>query len=134
MTLNVICTQLLSFLPVFQCFRRVHNRSSKIIVCCRVLACDSGRESESAKFYRFQLRLKPERSTPTDSNSGLDSDSAALVAIITMMQVQSTSVSCIANPKMILKAIGGSDRAGECVIACQANICKHIPRYIFTDV
>ena len=46
--------------------------------------CDSGPESESVKFYRLQLRLRlrPKRSTPTDSNSGLDSDSAALPRII----------------------------------------------------
>ena len=43
--------------------------------------CDSGPESESAKFYRLQprLRLQTKRSTPTDPNSGFDSDSAALV-------------------------------------------------------
>ena len=43
--------------------------------------CDSGPESESVKFYRLQLQLRlwPKRSTPTYSNSGLDSDSAALL-------------------------------------------------------
>ena len=62
-------------------FGRVHNRLSKIIVCFWVLTCDSGLESESAKFYQLQLRLRlrSKRSTPNDSNSSLDSDSAALV-------------------------------------------------------
>ena len=68
------------FFLSFNVFGRVHNRPSKIIFCRRVLVCDSGPESESVKFYRLQLqlRLQPKRSTPTDSNSGLDSDSAAL--------------------------------------------------------
>ena len=46
-----------------------------------MLACDSGPESGSAKFLRLQLRLrlKSKRSTPTDSNSGLDSAPAALM-------------------------------------------------------
>ena len=66
---------------VFNVFGRVHNRFSKIIVCCRLLTCDSGPESESAKFYRLQLWLwlRPKQSTPTDSNCGLDSNSAALL-------------------------------------------------------
>ena len=70
---------LLHFLS-FNVLGRVHNHLSKIIVCCRVLTFDSGPESESAKFYRLQLRLRiwPKPSTPTDPNSGLDSDSAAL--------------------------------------------------------
>ena len=74
---------LLLFLS-FNVFGRFHNRLSKIIVYCRVLTCDSGTESESAKFYRLQLRLRlqPKRSTPTDSNSGLDSDSAALITSV----------------------------------------------------
>ena len=73
----------LSFLPVLRCFRNVQCRSSKIIFCCRVLAFDSGPGSESAKFYRlqFRLRLHLKRSTPTDSNSGLNSDSEALVTM-----------------------------------------------------
>ena len=51
------------------------------IFCCGVLVCDSGPKSESAKFYRLQLRprLQPKQSTPTDCNSGLDSDSATLL-------------------------------------------------------
>ena len=69
----------LLFFLSFNLFVRVYNRSSKIIVCCRMLACDSGPESESAKFYRLQLRirLQSKRSTPTASNCGLDSDSAS---------------------------------------------------------
>ena len=71
------------FFLSFIAFGTVHNRLSEIIVCCRLIACDSDPESESVKFYRLQLRLRlhPKRSTPTDSNSGLDSDSesAALV-------------------------------------------------------
>ena len=45
-----------------------------------MLACDSGPASGSEKIYRLQLRFrpKPKRPTPTDSNSGLDSDFAAL--------------------------------------------------------
>ena len=59
----------------------MHNRSSKIIACFRLLTCDSGPKSESANYYRLQLRLRlqTKRSTPTNSNSGFDSDSAALV-------------------------------------------------------
>ena len=74
----------LLFFPYFNVFGRVHNRSSEIIVCCRVLTCDSGSESESARSYRLQLRLRlqPKLSTPTDSRSGLDSDSATLVSCI----------------------------------------------------
>ena len=66
------------FFLSFNVFGRVHNRSSEIIVCCRLLTCDTG--LESVKFHRLQLplRLQPKRSTPTDSNSGLDSASAAL--------------------------------------------------------
>ena len=47
-----------------------------------MIACVSGSESESAIFYRLQLRLRPKRSAPTDSNSGLDSDSAGQVLTI----------------------------------------------------
>ena len=78
---STLSTLPLNFLPVFV-FLRVHNRWSKIIVCRRVLVWDSGRESELANFYRLQLRvrLQPKRPTPVDSNSGFDSDSAALRA------------------------------------------------------
>ena len=53
----------------------MHNRSSKPIVS------NSGPESELAKFYRLLLllQLQPKRSTPTDSNTSLHSDSAALL-------------------------------------------------------
>ena len=73
---GIITATLLFFLS-FTIFRRVHNRSSRIVVYCRVLTCDSEPESGSAKFYWLQLRLrlKPKRSTLTNSNSGLDSDS-----------------------------------------------------------
>ena len=52
-----------------------------ILQCSQVLVCVSGPESRSAKFYRLQhrLRLQPKRPTLIDSNSGLDSDSAALL-------------------------------------------------------
>ena len=65
----------------FNVFGRAHNRPAKIIFCRRVSVCDSGPESGQAKFYRLQLRLQlqPKQSTPTDPNSGLDSNSAALV-------------------------------------------------------
>ena len=68
----------LLFFLSFNVFGRAHSRSSKIIACCllQMLACDSVPESESAKFCRLQLRL---RIQPSDSNSGLISDSAALV-------------------------------------------------------
>ena len=63
----------------FNVFGKVQSRSSKIITCCRMVACVSGPGSESAKFYRLQLRLRLhlKQSTPTDSNSGLDSDFTA---------------------------------------------------------
>ena len=61
-------------------FGRLYNRSSKIVVFCRVLACNSGPESESHKFYR--LRLQPKPSTLTDSNFGLDFDSSGLVLAV----------------------------------------------------
>ena len=72
---------ILLFFSSFNVFVKVHNRSSIVDVYGRVFACDSGPESESAKFYRLQLRLglKPKRSTLTDSSSGLDSDSVALI-------------------------------------------------------
>ena len=40
----------------------------------------AGLEPESVKFYRVRLRLRlwPKLSTPTDSDSGFDSDSAPL--------------------------------------------------------
>ena len=55
-------------------------RSAKIIVCYRVASCDSGWRRSQQNFYRLQLglRLRPIQSSPVDSNSGLDSDSAAL--------------------------------------------------------
>ena len=72
---------ILLFFLSFNVFGRAHNRSSKIIVCCRVLTCDSGPELESAYFCRLQLRLplQTKRSTPTYSKFGLDSNSAALL-------------------------------------------------------
>ena len=50
--------------------------------CWRLVSYDTG--PDSAKFCRlqFRLRLQPKRSTPTDFNSGLDSDSAALHGIV----------------------------------------------------
>ena len=71
---------ILLFLVSFNVFVRMDNRSAKIIVCWRMLYCDSGPESESVKWYRLQLRLRlrPKWLTPTESNSGLDSDPAAL--------------------------------------------------------
>ena len=77
-TLSSHChTNLLLSLNIFG---RVDNGSAKIVVFWRVVAFDSGSASESVKFYRFQFRLRilPRRATPIDSNSGLDSDSAAL--------------------------------------------------------
>ena len=67
----------------------MHNRSAKIIVFCRLVSYESGPESESAKFYRLtsQLRFQAKRSTPTDSNFGPDSDSAALIIIINIIDV-----------------------------------------------
>ena len=56
LTLSVHCHSI--FLP-FNVFGRVHSRSSKIIVCYRVLTCDSG--SESAKFYRLHLDFDSSR-------------------------------------------------------------------------
>ena len=51
----------------------------KLTVCSRVIAGESGRESESAKFCRLQFRLwlQSKRSTPTYSIRGVDSDSVA---------------------------------------------------------
>ena len=77
--LNFIYILSLSCFPIYDDIGRMHSRSSKVIVCYWVLSCDSGPEPESAKFDRLQLRLQPKRSTLTDSNSGLDSDSAALL-------------------------------------------------------
>ena len=80
MTLQLyLHTAALLFFLSLNVFGRVHNGWSKIIVCCMVLACDS--ELGSAKFYR----LRPERATPTNSNSGLDSDSAALAFRLKMI-------------------------------------------------
>ena len=55
----------------------------------RELTCDSGQDSESTKLYRLQLRLwfQPKRSTPTDPNSGLDSDSTALLMLCTTLSI-----------------------------------------------
>ena len=86
MTLQLyLHTVTLLFFPPFNVFETIHTHSGKIIACSRVASCDSGPESESAKFYRlqFRLRLRPKRSTPIDSNSGLDSDSAALATAMT---------------------------------------------------
>ena len=55
---------LLSFLS-FNVFGRMHNRVSKVIVCCRVLACDSGPGWELANF--------------TDSSSDSDSSQNGLI-------------------------------------------------------
>ena len=74
------------FLLSFNVFGRACNLTSKIIVSWWVLTCDSGSESEPARFDRFQLRLMRKRSTPTDSNPGLDSDSAALIRIIAQLK------------------------------------------------
>ena len=62
----------LSFFPVFQCFRERAYHSPEIIVCCL--------ERSRQKFYRLELRLRAQskQSTPTGSNSRLESDSAAL--------------------------------------------------------
>ena len=82
-TLSPHCHSLL-FL-VFNVIENTHNHSAKLlvcwrVVCWRVVSCNSGPESESTKFYRlqFRLRIRTKQSTWTDSNSGLDSDSAAL--------------------------------------------------------
>ena len=87
----------LLFLPFFNVFGWMNNRSAKIIVCWRLVVCDSRSESESANFYRLQLRLRlwPKRSTPTDSNSGLDSDSAALVLTPNSIQHLTSWLYCI---------------------------------------
>ena len=58
-------------------FWRVLSRMFKIIICCRVLVSNSGLELELVKFYRLELQL----STLTNSNYGVDSDSAALMVI-----------------------------------------------------
>ena len=59
----------------------------------QAVACDSGPESESATFYHLQLRLQlqTKQSTPTDSNSGLDSDSAALVKTALVLRSQTVA-------------------------------------------
>ena len=74
-------TDTLTFFPSFNVFETMHTSSAKIIVCWRVASCDSGPESESAKFYLLQLRiqLRPKRSTQIDPNSGLNFDSAAVL-------------------------------------------------------
>ena len=72
-------TVTLLFFPCFNSSGTMHNLSAKIIVCSRVVFCDSGPELESAKCLRLQLRPQAKRSTPTDSSSGLESDSAALL-------------------------------------------------------
>ena len=85
MTLQLyLNTVALLFVLSFNVFRKMDNHSAKIVVCWKVAACDSGPESESAKFYRLQLWLQlwSKRSTPTNSNSGLDSDPAALILTI----------------------------------------------------
>ena len=82
MTLELfISTPSLSFFLSFNVFGTMDNRSAESVVYRRFVSFDSGSESESAKFHRLQLRLRLREkwSTPTDSNSGLDSDSAALV-------------------------------------------------------
>ena len=68
------------FFLSFNVFGTTCNRSAEIIACWRLVSHDYGPESESAKFYRLHLRLRlqAKRSTPTDSNSGFNSDSAAL--------------------------------------------------------
>ena len=69
------------FFLTFSVFERMYQHSVKIMVCCWLVLCDSGPESQSVKFYRLQLwlRLQAKRSTLTNSNSGIDSDFAALV-------------------------------------------------------
>ena len=73
------------YIPMFSggCF----NHSAKIIIRRQNRVCvvqtrsvDTRVEREKElKRLQIRLRLRPERSTPTDSNSGLDSDSAALL-------------------------------------------------------
>ena len=58
------------FILVFNVYAAIRNPSGKTIVCWRLVSCDSGPESESAKFYRLQLRLRLQencrlRPTPT---------------------------------------------------------------------
>ena len=69
-------------LSVFQYFRVItfRNRSAKIIICWRLVSCNSGPKSESAKFYGLQLRLRlnAKQFSPTDSNSSFESNSASL--------------------------------------------------------
>ena len=82
MTLELyLHTVTLLFFLSFNVFGTMDNRSAESVVCRRLVSFDSGSESESAKFHRLQLRLRLREkwSTPTDSNSGLDTDSAALV-------------------------------------------------------
>ena len=67
LSLNDALSATLLFFVLFNVFGRVHNRSSKIILCCLVLTRDSGTESELLKFCRFQLRIQQNgrtRSTP----------------------------------------------------------------------
>ena len=75
----------------------MHNRPSKIIFCRRVLICDSGPESESAKFYRFHLRLRlqPKRSTPTDSNSCLIPATQPCLRVLYLKRVRYLECQCI---------------------------------------
>ena len=69
----------------------VHPKSYSVAGC--YIVYDSQPKSESTKFYRLQLRLglQPIWSTPTDSNSGLDSDSAALVQIVITVLITTPS-------------------------------------------
>ena len=63
-----------------------------------MLPCDSGPESESAKFYRPQLRLRlqEKQATPADSNSGLDFDSTSLILSMPIIALS------ILNPPVLL--------------------------------
>ena len=70
-------------LSPFSVFGRVHNRSSKITVCCRLLAFGSGPELESAKFFRLQLLLQLQQKTvdSDDSNYGLNSATLVITTV-----------------------------------------------------